>query len=538
MKGKDDPMTPVKGGAFNVPEGKGGFGFRSGLAMQGRRILNGLTGKKTAPATPVAPATPAVAETPATPSVKKEEKKEELELEIPRGSQTEPRPKRKKRFEDIHRQQFAKMEGIDNHYAAKRVITSVTPNAPKSVAPEVTPKNAPLTPEMAPKGIKRTKSQAVLGDREPPSSPSPVKRRPDIDNESGHEEERSPVKRQKLDSNTITLERKSKIARLAAGSSTPMKRPTLRSTAAPATVGALNRNMALKAPSSKRAMPALPKPSPAFNLTPSTTLSTPSVTAPAPSKIPTTPGRAPLLQHPHHAPATIGASKLNTMINFAEASTTISTPAKSAAERPAPTTVGGFTFRSRRGPSGLGFGALSEIHDKKKATMEMPRFESKMGTPKIRENDPVGVEDPFAERMDVVETPVAKGRKRKNEVEHSRDDRDSGKEVVKIIEKEEAMLEEEEEEEPEKMEHSEKEEPKEKKPVREPPTPARKRLRFDTPNGKEQVSTPVKPPAKEKTLAEAVAKANNRRKRLNFLATPKKRVAGEGDKLGSKSMWK
>lgn len=531
---QNETMTPMKsaaagaaGSVFKVPEGEGGFGFKfsNGLAMQGRKLLNGLTGRKTPAAAPAAPATPATP-APPPPAVSPTESTETQDSpEPPRGSQTEPRPlKKKKRFSDIHRQQFAKMDSISTHYAAKRV----TPNQPKVSAPpsDITPKNTVQTPEMAPKGIKRSKSQAVLSDREIPVSPSPVKaqqpRMPD------HDDRDSPVKRQKLDASAAAALRKkpTKIARFAPSvTSTPMK--GMRPPTAPSTVagGTLGRGLFFKAPGSTRRMPAFPRPVSNFNLTPATTLSA------TPSKIPTTPGRATGLRN--RAPATAGGSKLNTMINFAEAvaSTTpssaaavispdhqpmdLATPPTKSTPPTTTTTVGGFTFRSRG--SGLGFGALSEIHQKK---MELPRFAGGAATPKVTENDPVGVEDPFAHVMQGVtweeksddvmwaigSTPVAKSNKRKD----ADDTEDEDEEMVSG------------------------------------PSPARKKLRFNTASGREEkeemmedAKSAEKPPPP--TLAQAVAKAKaGRKRRLNYLATPKKRVSGAGDRLGrgKGGMWK
>lgn len=541
---QNEMMTPKKGAAaaagstFKVPEGQGGFGFKfaNGLAMQGQKLLDGLVGRKTATAPPpVAPA-PAPAAVPATPS--SNEMEEDDSPEPPRGSQTEPRPlKKKKRFSDIHRQQFAKMDSIATHYSANRV----TPNQTKVSAPpsDITPKNTVQTPEMAPKGIKRSKSQAVLSDREIPVSPSPVKaQQPRMTDDDDREDNPSPVKRQKLDPSSAMLKKKpSKIARFApSATSTPMK---ARHTGVPSTVagGALGRGLFFKASGSTRRTSVFPKPVSNFNLTPATTLSA------TPSKVPTTPGRTPNLRS--RVPGTAGGSKLNTMINFAEAVT----PSSSASALPAATsdddlptmnlttpakgtpttTVGGFTFRSRG--SGLGFGALSEIHQKK---TEMPRFPGQMSTPKVSENDPVGVEDPFAHVMEgvtweeksddmmwAIGTPAAKKVKT-----NKRKEADTGDETEEEVQQESAECEDEE--------------------MTSAP-PSRKKLRFDTLSGREeekeesmddandeQVENKPPPPS----LAEAVAKAN-RKRRLNYLATPKKRVSGAGDRLGrGKTMWK
>ncbi|KAG0133817.1 hypothetical protein HOY82DRAFT_482205 [Tuber indicum] len=75
------------------------------------------------------------------------------------ASVTPARPiaKRSRRFSDVHKRQFEKMESITTHYAAKR-----------------TPKQ-PVTIEKIPRGVKRTKSHVEFGDRGPPSSPSPIK---------------------------------------------------------------------------------------------------------------------------------------------------------------------------------------------------------------------------------------------------------------------------------------------------------------------------------------------------------------------------
>lgn len=528
--------TPMKkstaiapGSAFKVPEGQGGFGFSfsNGLAMQGRKLLNGLTGKKTPVAAP-APATPA---TPTTPSPGEVE--EEDSPEPPRGSQTEPRPlKKKKRFSDIHRQQFAKMDSITTHYAANRI----TPNHPKVSAPpsDITPKNTVQTPEMAPKGIKRSKSQAVLSDREIPVSPSPVKaQQPRMVDDDEREDNPSPVKRQKLDPSTAAILKKksSKIARFApSATSTPMK---TRHTTIPSTVagGALGRGLFLKAPGSTRRMSAFSKPVSNFSLTPATTLS-----ATPPSKIPTTPGRTPGPRT--RVPGTAGGSKLNTMINFAEAVTpsssasalpdsvsdeylpsiNVATPAKGAS-----TTVGGFTFRARGG--GLGFGALSEIHQKK---ADLPRFPGQMGTPKVTENDPVGVEDPFAHVMEgvtweeksddmmwAVGTPATNKVKNNKRKGADSDDETVGGVQVSTECEDEVMT----------------------------SSPLRKKPRFDASGFEEQEESmddakeeqaENKPP----TIGEAVARAS-RNRRINYLATPKKRVSGDGDRLGrGKGMWK
>lgn len=528
-----EAMTPMKKGAaapvsaFKVPDGQDGFkfSFSNGLAMQGRKLLNGLTGKK-------APATAPTHDTPTTPL--SGEIEGEDSPEPPRGSQTEPRPlKKKKRFSDIHRQQFAKMDSITTHYAANRI----TPNQAKVSAPpsDITPKNTVQTPEMAPKGIKRSKSQAVLSEREIPVSPSPVKaQQPRMVDDGEREENPSPLKRQKLDPSTAAILKKkpSKIARFAPSvTSTPMK---TRHTAIPSTVagGAIGRGLFLKAPGSTRRMSAFPKPVSNFSLTPATTLSA------TPSKIPTTPGRAPGFRT--RVPGTAGGSKLNTMINFAEAVTpsssasvlpdaasdeylptiNVATPAKGT-----PTTVGGFTFRSRG--SGLGFGALSEIHQKK---MDIPRFAGQMGTPKVSENDPVGVEDPFAHVMEgvtweeksddmmwAVGTPATK--KVKNNKRKEVDSGDETEEEVQVsMEREDEVM---------------------------TSSPLRKKLRFDTVSGREEEKEESMDDAKEEqvekkppTIGEAVARAS-RKRRINYLATPKKRVSGDGDRLGrGKNMWK
>lgn len=179
----------------------------------------------------------------------------------------------------------------------------------------------------------------------------------------------------------------------------------------------------------------------------------------------------------------------------------------------------------------------------------MPKFSGGMGTPKVSENDPAGVEDPFATVMEkgnweeksedigwAVGTPSAGGKKsgRKN---NKRKDVHPDDEIEGQGQQEEETM----QEEDERMMHEERVSS---------PKPARKKLRFDTASGREKSRSPAlaSDPMEEKdeieekkppqTLAEAVAKAN-RKRRLNFLATPKKRVAGEGDRLGrGRSLWK
>ncbi|KAI5847735.1 hypothetical protein DFP73DRAFT_351978 [Morchella snyderi] len=432
-RSKTGPITPMKGG-FDVPEGKGGFGFRSGLTMTGKKIVDGFSGMKaSSPSTPDAPAppTPMILETPPI-----AESSEADEHGTPRGSSVEAgRPKRKKRFSEIHREQFAKMDSIASHYAAKRTPTT-TPNAPKIIAPEVTPKNALIqTPDMGLKNLKRAKCQSVLGEREPPSSPSPQKRRPDEVNPSGRAEDRSPVKRQRLNAAAPTLSSKpTKIARFAGvsgASSTPMKRAMF-------TPG--GQSSALNAQKY-----TLPRPVPSLNLTPSTTFATPG-------RLRSTSTRKP--------PGT--TSRLNTMINFAEASaaTPMKTPGGAS---------GGFTFRAGRGPSGLGFNTLTELHDRKAAAAAgMLMFGSRMGTPKVTENDPVGVEDPFATSPMQWDATTPVNNKRKMDSDQSSDEEMLGQTVQK-----------------------------------------------KRPRGGEE---------------------EERKKRLDFLATPRKRIAGDGDRLGRRGL--
>jgi hypothetical protein len=64
----------------------------------------------------------------------------------------------KKRFDDIHKKQFDKMDSISDHYAAKRKATT------------------PANPQ---KGIKRSQSQAKLEDKREAPTPSPVKQQPE-----------------------------------------------------------------------------------------------------------------------------------------------------------------------------------------------------------------------------------------------------------------------------------------------------------------------------------------------------------------------
>lgn len=416
----------MKGG-FDVPEGKGAFGFRSGLPMTGKKIMDGFPGmKRSSPSTPDAPPTPMLLETP---PVAESSEADEMNGTTPRATSQEPggRPKRKKRFSEIHREQFAKMDSIASHYAAKRTPTT-TPNAPKIIVPEVTPKNALIqTPDMGLKNLKRAKCQSVLGEREPPSSPSPQKRRPDEINPSGRVEDRSPVKRQRLNAAALTLSSKpTKITRFVGvngDSSTPMKRAMF-------TPG--GPSSALNAQKY-----TLPRPVPSLNLTPSTTFATPG-------RLRSTSSRKP--------PGT--TSRLNTMINFSEApaSTPMKTPGGPS---------GGFTFRARRGPSGLGFNTLSEMHDRK-------MMFGGMGTPKVSENDPVGVEDPFATSPMQWDATTPVNNKRKMESDQSSDEEMLGATVQK-----------------------------------------------KRPRGGEE---------------------EERKKRLDFLATPRKRITGDGDRLGRRGL--
>lgn len=166
---------------------------------------------------------------------------------------------RKKRFSDIHREQFAKMESIADHYAAKRKVT---------------------TPQNPQKGIKRTQSQATLDQKSLPPTPSPVKKAPE-----------EAVRKSKR----VKIEPVSSFASKISGISNTPKPGSARPPPASARAAVTRRIGSMKKP-----MPALPR---SFGLENSIRL-VPTGT-PAASRFPATPSARNTLNN--IAPATVAA---------------------------------------------------------------------------------------------------------------------------------------------------------------------------------------------------------------------------------------
>jgi hypothetical protein len=172
--------------------------------------------------------------------------------------------RRKTRFSDAHREQFAKMESIADHYAVKKTKV-VTPQNPQ-------------------KGVKRTQSQATLEEKSLPPTPSPVKKQPD-QNLAMQQQGGRRSKRVKIDPVS------SFSAKIGSIVATP-KNASKPTTSAARTAAARRVN---------RPLPALPRTAgiePTVKLVPSTIPRTPS-------KIPVTPSSRRLL---NIAPATVAAA--------------------------------------------------------------------------------------------------------------------------------------------------------------------------------------------------------------------------------------
>ncbi|KAF8251921.1 hypothetical protein K440DRAFT_612282 [Wilcoxina mikolae CBS 423.85] len=147
----DNSSVPMPGAfdapKFGIPSSSDfTFDFSSGIGEYGRKMLDDIKDRAREIRAKMEPTPSTPAQQPQTPTG--------------RAATTG----RRKRFSDIHRRQFAKMESIANHYAAKR--TKVT------------------TPQNPQKGIKRTQSQAALEEKSLPPTPSPVKKQPEQDLES------------------------------------------------------------------------------------------------------------------------------------------------------------------------------------------------------------------------------------------------------------------------------------------------------------------------------------------------------------------
>lgn len=292
--------------------------------------------------------------------------------------------KKQRRFSDAHRQQFAKMDSIIDHYAAKR-----TP-----------PARVGLTAENnLPRGIKRSKSRAELGNREMPSSPSPVKVAVsgprNVDDDGG-----SPMKRARFSAaqgdGEMTLQKKpSKIARLAGGNSgaTPVKgRRHMRTV--PATIAKISMDGRLK-------------------LTPSTRLASTIQAGSTPSKIPSgisTPNAV-------DTDSTASATPVPEAVPVPKLSARLAgTPKReqSLALAP-PNTIGDFTFRSKDNTRGV-FKRLSDFHSHN-YNLPKPEAESESPAPAPALRIPVlsGEEDPFvsiSHRVGRQRTPAAAGKRK------------------------------------------------------------------------------------------------------------------------------
>lgn len=368
--------------------------------------------------------------------------------------------KKSRRFSDAHRRQFEKMESITTHYAAKR-----------------TPKQ-PVTIEKMPRGVKRTKSRAELGDRGPPSSPSPVKM-PVEGPRNAKDDSGSPMKRTKIsavnEEKTTLTSKPSGIPRLGM---TPMKGFKKR----PATVAKISMGGRL-------------------NLTPATRLASLVQAGATPSKIPSA-ITTPVVEDTDLAPNTAALLNRHTKLP------SIGTPKKETNPL-APPKTDGFTFRSKG--DGIGYKRLSDMHslnyNLNKGTPTAP-------TPLLTPMK-MSAEDPFvgmARRAAIEWTPVAAAPAEKRKAPHSDGDNDGNDagdgEVIDTVQE----------------------------------SGARKRLKFapaeepiaKATEAKEATAVAAGAPAMKKKSLMNRGKAMLLRSRLNMLAAPKRRVEKDVESNGER----
>ncbi|PWW73439.1 hypothetical protein C7212DRAFT_285632 [Tuber magnatum] len=369
--------------------------------------------------------------------------------------------KKSRRFSDVHRRQFEKMESITTHYAAKR-----------------TPKQ-PVTIEKMPRGVKRTKSRAELGDRGPPSSPSPVKM-PVEGPRNAEGDGGSPMKRTKI---SAVSEEKTALPRKPSGiprlGMTPIKGLTRR----PATLA--------KIPMGGR-----------LNLTPATRLASLVQTGATPSKIPSAVTTTPVAEDTGSAPST-AATPPSRHIKLP----ITDTPEKETKSL-APPETDSFTFRSDG--AGMNYKRLSDMHSfNYNLNKGTPTAPAPLLTPMK-----VSAEDPFvgmARRAAMEWAPVAVAHAEKRKAPHSDDDNSDngagGGEVVDTVKE----------------------------------GGARKRLKFapaEEPTTKateagEATTVTAGTPVKKKSL-KSRGKAILLRSRLNMLAVPKRMVEKDTEGNGEK----
>ena len=350
------------------------------------------------------------------------------------------------------------MESITTHYAAKR-----------------TPKQ-PVTIEKMPRGVKRTKSRAELGDRGPPSSPSPVKM-PLEGPRNAKDDGSSPMKRTKIsavnEEKTILPSKPSGIPRLGM---TPMKGFKKR----PATVAKISMGGRL-------------------NLTPATRLASFVQASGTPSKIPSA-VTTPVVEDTDSAPSTAAPLNRHTKLP------SIDTPKKETNPL-APPKTDGFTFRSKG--AGIGYKRLSDMHSLNyNLNKSTPTAPTPLLTPMK-----MSAEDPFvgiARRKAMEWVPVAAAPAEKRKAPHSDDD--SGGNGAEDGEAMDTVQE----------------------------SGARKRLKFapaeeptaKATEAKEATMVAAGTPAMKKKSLMSRGKAILLRSRLNMLAAPKRRVEKDAESSG------
>ncbi|RPA99665.1 hypothetical protein L873DRAFT_871464 [Choiromyces venosus 120613-1] len=356
--------------------------------------------------------------------------------------------KRSRRFSDVHRRQFEKMESITTHYAAKR-----------------TPKQ-PVTIEKMPRGVKRTKSRAELGDRGPPSSPSPVKLLVE-DPRNAEGDSGSPMKRTKIsavaEEKTTLSSRPSGIPRLGM---TPMKGFKKR----PATVAKISIGGRL-------------------NLTPTTRLASLTQAGATPSEVPSA-LTTPVVDDTDSAPSTVPVLP-NRQINLSGTDTP-----KKETNPLAPPKTDGFTFRSKG--AGMNYKRLSDMHSLNyNLNKDTPSAPTPLLTPMK-----MSAEDPFvgmARRAAIEWTPVATAPAEKRKAPHSDDDADNDADAIDTVQEGGARK---------RLKFT---------PVEEPIT-------AKAPETKELTTIAAGTPMKKKKSLLNRGKAILLRSRLNMLAAPKRRV--------------
>jgi len=393
-----------------------------------------------------------------------EKKVEELVPSVPPATAATPvrqiAKKRSRRFSDAHRRQFEKMESITMHYAAKR-----------------TPKQ-PVTIEKMPRGVKRTKSRAELGDRGPPSSPSPVKM-PVEGPRNAKDDGSSPMKRTKIsavnEEKTTLPSKPSGIPRLGM---TPMKGFKKR----PATVAKISMGGIL-------------------NLTPATRLASFVQASGTPSKIPSA-VTTPVVEDTDSAPSTAAPLNRHTKLP------SIDTPKKETNPL-APPKTDGFTFRSKG--AGIGYKRLSDMHS---LNYNLDKGTPTAPTPLLTPMK-MSAEDPFvgmARRAAMEWAPVAAAPAEKRKAPHSDDD--SGDNGAGDGEAMDTVQE----------------------------SGARKRLKFapaeeptaKATEAKEAMTVAAGTPVMKKKSLMNRGKAILLRSRLNMLAAPKRRVEKDAESNGER----